>query len=242
MKTYFAPITAGLLLMMASSANAAGAEVKHGTTLDPIARQTLCYNANDYNNPPNGSGIRNAACRAAYQFGDKQDWERAAMFVERNAYSQVVPDHNHPEAKVPDGLLCAAGHEKYRGMDLPSAEWQSQGLTINPDGIANIDFNASQIHEPSVWKIYLSNATYDSSASSLRWQDLVPLEVVSVDVVPSTRAPGIYHIKVKIPAERYKNAGKAVIYIYWQRTDSGGNEGFFNCSDVTLDPLTDLKK
>ncbi|AML58551.1 lytic polysaccharide monooxygenase auxiliary activity family 9 protein [Serratia rubidaea] len=205
---------------------------KHGATLIPKARQVICENDGGYNYPDDGSKIPNAACRAAFLF--KQDsipiWERRQMFTEWPAYSQNLEGTSSPADKVPDGHLCSAGIAKFEGIDQPHKDWQVSSVTVK-DGKATLYYDATKIHEPSKWDIYIAKKEFDPTTQKLSWDALEPLKVTEVIVPPGTDG-GVYQIEVEIPQDRV-NSQHTLLYVQWERIDPA-RETFFSCSDVSF--------
>ncbi|PWB35165.1 chitin-binding protein [Pseudomonas sp. SDI] len=218
---------------------AAAEEPRHGSTEFPMSRQLICKAQGGYEENADGSKIPNAACKAAFLYGDLQPWERARMFNDWAAYSQNL-EGGKPEAKVPDGQLCSAGVPGFRGINEPSAAWTATTVPVTGGDNATLKFKASQAHEPSSWKVYVSKNSYDSATQLLTRSDLQELQVTSVELVMDgqvvdgkaalPRGPGQYTLVVKVPGEALSGK-KAVLYVEWHR-DEHPNETFFACSDV----------
>src|SRR5438552_2174578 len=84
---------------------AAGPASAHGSMQNPISRVSACY-AEGPENP------RSAACKAAIEASGKQafyDWNEVNIANAAGAHKSLIPD----------GKLCSAGRDKYRGLDLP---------------------------------------------------------------------------------------------------------------------------
>jgi chitin-binding protein len=204
---------------------------RHGTSETPPSRQYYCYKQNDYNN--GSGGIKNAACRAAFEAAGSADWERARLFNNWNAYSQNAPKDQW-QTKVPDEKLCSAGIADYQSINLPSGDWHTTELDVK-DGRVALDYIASQMHDPSEFTVYLSKPEFNPATSKLKWADLQEAPEVNVVGVPNkaNAAPGHYKLDVKLP-EGYTTGNKAIIYIAWTRHEDPARETFFSCSDVTL--------
>jgi predicted carbohydrate-binding protein with CBM5 and CBM33 domain len=205
---------------------------KHGATLIPKARQVICENDGGYNYPDDGSNIPNAACRAAFLF--KQDsipiWERRQMFVEWPAYSQNLGGSTSPVDKVPDGHLCSAGVAKFEGIDQPHKDWHVSSITVR-DGKATLFYDATKIHEPSKWIIYIAKPDFNPTKEKLTWANLTPLDITEV-IVPPGHDSGVYQIEVEVPQDRVNNQ-HTLLYVQWERNDPA-RETFFSCSDVSF--------
>ncbi|MER5500443.1 lytic polysaccharide monooxygenase, partial [Streptomyces sp. NPDC002561] len=80
----------------------------HGSMTDPVSRVSACY-AEGVESP------QSAACKAAVAASGKQafyDWNAVNIANAAGRSKQIIPD----------GKLCSAANEKYRGLDLPRAD------------------------------------------------------------------------------------------------------------------------
>lgn len=206
----------------------------HGAVGSPIARQYQCRLEGGYWN----NTIPNADCRAAYQNGGNS----AYPFTQWNELTANPSGQGNDLEKlleaVPDGLLCAGGDNKKSGLDVPAVAWRKTPVTpVN--GKIDVTWENTRSHTPSWMRIYLSKPNYNPQ-QPLRWTDLEKIyDAPSPTPSPADRnghLPGtitsFYKLSVSLPAGR---TGDAVLYSYWQRQDAG-NEGFFNCSDITILP------
>lgn len=232
---------------------------QHGSAENPVSRQYYCKLQGGFDNPPDGSGIKNAACKQAYQNGDFEDWRRAAMFNEWAAYSQNLGSPpKKPEEVIPDGKLCSAGkvvtegdktYEVYDGINLPSKDWHTSDLAVK-DGRVVIKYKASQMHDPSTFRVFFSKAGFDPTQSRLNWADLAESPDVKKEGIPddpvnkkylnagkaipsSVKVPGSYILNAQLPANYTVTDNNIIVYIAWER-DEGPHETFFSCSDVKL--------
>ncbi|CAM4243636.1 lytic polysaccharide monooxygenase [Pseudoalteromonas byunsanensis] len=200
----------------------------HGFMDFPKARQSICEAQGGYWWPEDGTNIPNLACRAAFlESGYVQ-------FIQEHEFSVNTANYNDQsavEANVPNGRLCAGGDNRKRGMDVPSAHWQSTEIMPNANGEVAVRFRATTPHNPSFWKFYLTKPGFDRATDTVRWEDLELItELGNVDFVKDPDGKRFYDMKVSIPQDR---VGEAVLYTRWQRIDAVG-EGFYNCSDVTI--------
>ncbi|CAJ3072059.1 chitin binding domain-containing protein [Burkholderia pseudomallei] len=209
----------------------------HGAVGFPIARQYQCRLEGGYWDPPNGSAIPHDDCRAAYRAGNNS----AYPFTQWNEVSANPVGQGNDlaqlKAAVPDGLLCAGGDTSKAGLDkAPASVWRKTQLTPN-NGHIELQWENTTAHNPARMRVFISKPSYDPSRP-LRWDDLQQIyDAPAPAPVPANGAghlPGsiqsFYKLDVTLPAGR---TGDAVLYSYWQRIDAG-NEGFFNCSDVTI--------
>ncbi len=191
----------------------------HGWVEFPSARQHTCYEDGGFWTDE----IPNQACQAAY------DESGAFPFVQRSEISANVANYRdmaHVQAVVRDGELCSAGDASKKGLNIPSPYWQRTSVTPDANNQIELVFYAKAAHNPSYWQFYLTKPTYDAT-QPLTWSDLELIDTAG-DVYAD--AEKMYRIPVTFPADR---SGDAVLYTRWQRIDAAG-EGFYNCSDITL--------
>ncbi|OON82351.1 lytic polysaccharide monooxygenase auxiliary activity family 9 protein [Streptomyces tsukubensis] len=190
-----------LVTLAASPASA------HGSLADPVSRVSACY-AEGPESPTS------AACEAAVAAGGSQalyDW---------NAVNIADAAGNH-RGLVPDGKLCGAGNSKYRGLDLPRADWPASELSA---GRHTFRFKATAPHK-GAFELYMTKQGYDP-AKPLNWSDLEAKPFVKV--TDPTLTDGEYVFDGIVP----RRTGRQLIYTVWQRSDSP--EAFYACSDVVF--------
>jgi chitin-binding protein len=226
-------VIAGVVFVPAQKAAA------HGAVGFPISRQYECRLEEGYWGDP--SQVPKPDCRQAYIEGGGPGYGHWPFQQWNEVSANPVGWGNNQaelEKAVPNGLLCAGGDARKAGLDkAPATLWRK--TTVHPvDGKIDVVWENTQPHNPAIMRIYISKTSYDGSRP-LRWDDL---EKIYQEPAPQpTPANGgghipndvvsFYTLHVPIPAGR---TGDAVLYSYWQRED-GGNEGFFNCSDIRID-------
>jgi chitin-binding protein len=214
----------GLISCTNSVTASTAPEIKHGTSQLPPSRQYYCWEQKDYNN---GSGnIRNAACKAAFIGAGNEDWERARLFNDWNAYSQNIPAGTNPQDLVPDGKLCSAGQDRFNSINIVHDAWHTTNLEVQ-NGRVQLTYVASQMHDPSQFQVYLADP------DNLKWIALKQSPDVKVTLAPEAKGPGHYYLDVQLP-EGYVTGSRSVIFIMWQRHEDPARETFFSCSDVVL--------
>ncbi|MFF8832767.1 lytic polysaccharide monooxygenase [Streptomyces sp. NPDC015131] len=186
---------------------AASPAAAHGTLTDPVSRVSACY-AEGPESPDS------AACRAAVAASGPQafyDWNEVNIADAAGKHRQVIPD----------GKLCSAGRDKYRGLDLPRGDWPSSPMTA---GKHTFRYKATAPHKGS-FALYLTKEGYDP-AKPLKWSDL---EAKPFATVTNPRLEnGEYVFDGTVPAR----SGRHLVYSVWQRSDSP--EAFYTCSDVVF--------
>ncbi|MFD5876583.1 lytic polysaccharide monooxygenase [Streptomyces sp. NPDC060322] len=186
---------------------AAAPAAAHGSLSDPVSRVSACF-AEGPENP------RSAACKAAVAAGGTQalyDW---------NGVNIANAAGNHRQL-IPDGKLCSAGNDKFKGLDLPRADWPSTPMQA---GSHTFRFRATAPHK-GAFELYLTKAGYDPS-QPLKWSDLQ--EKPFATATDPTLVDGSYVFDGTVP----QASGRQLIYTVWQRSDSP--EAFYACSDVVF--------
>lgn len=200
-----AAVTATALLGL--SGLASGSAFAHGSMTDPVSRVSACY-AEGPESP------RSAACQAAVTASGAQ------AFYDWNAVNIANAAGKHREL-IPDGKLCSAGNDKYRGLDLARADWPASALD---SGAHTFRYKGTAPHRGS-FELYVTKDGYDPS-KPLAWSDLE--EKPFATVTDPRMENGDYVFEGTVP----KKSGRHLIYSIWQRSDSP--EAFYTCSDVVF--------
>ncbi|WP_189053010.1 lytic polysaccharide monooxygenase auxiliary activity family 9 protein [Longimycelium tulufanense] len=159
---------------------------------------------------------KTAACKAAIRTGGTQavyDWNEVNIPNAAGRHRQIIPD----------GKLCSAGRDKYKGFDLPRADWPATSMPTS--GQFTFTYRATAPHRGG-FELYVTRDGYDPT-KPLRWSDLEPQPFLKVMDPPLRN--GSYVMSGKLPAGK---SGRHLIYAIWQRTDSP--EAFYSCSDVVF--------
>ncbi|MCX4833507.1 lytic polysaccharide monooxygenase [Streptomyces sp. NBC_00006] len=192
------------LALTALSATPAAA---HGTLGDPASRVAACY-AEGAESPTS------AACKAAVAEGGPQalyDWN-GIRDGEAGGKSQE---------NIPDGKLCSANSDEFKGMDLARDDWPATKVSA---GSYTFKYKVTAQHK-GTFDLYMTKQSYDPS-KPLKWSDLDLANPVATKTDP-TASGGYYTFSGKLP----DRTGRQLIYGIWQRSDSP--EAFYSCSDVT---------
>ncbi|NEB76776.1 lytic polysaccharide monooxygenase, partial [Streptomyces sp. SID14478] len=179
----------------------------HGTLGDPASRVAACY-AEGAESPTS------AACKAAVAAGGPQalyDWN-GIRDGEAGGKSQE---------RIPDGKLCSANSDEFKGMDLARADWPATKVSA---GSYTFKYKVTAQHK-GTFKLYMTKQGYDAS-KPLGWSDLDLQNPVATSTDPTAEG-GYYTFSGKLP----QRTGRQLIYGVWQRSDSP--EAFYSCSDVT---------
>ncbi|MFD7436662.1 lytic polysaccharide monooxygenase [Streptomyces sp. NPDC059861] len=180
----------------------------HGSMGDPVSRVSQCYAEG-----PESPGSQ--ACKAAVAAGGTQalyDWNGIRI---GNAAGQH-------EALIPDGKLCSANNEAFKGLDLPRADWPATSVS---SGSYTFKYRVTAPHK-GTFKVYVTKPGFDS-AKALGWDDLDLANPVATVTDPAASG-GFYTFSGTLP----ERSGKHVLYAVWQRSDSP--EAFYSCSDVSF--------
>ncbi|MEU6393730.1 lytic polysaccharide monooxygenase [Streptomyces sp. NPDC046939] len=197
------------LALITASATPAGA---HGTLGDPVSRVAACY-AEGAENPTS------AACKAAVAAGGTQalyDW---------NGIRDGAAGGKSRE-RIPDGKLCSANSEEFKGLDLARADWPATRVTA---GSYTFKYKVTAPHR-GTFNLYMTKQGYDAS-KPLTWSDLDLEHPVATKTDPAAEG-GFYTFSGTLP----ERTGRHLIYGIWQRSDSP--EAFYSCSDVTYGGAT----
>ncbi|MFJ4789415.1 lytic polysaccharide monooxygenase [Streptomyces sp. NPDC088794] len=180
----------------------------HGSMGDPVSRVAQCY-AEGPESP------KSAACKAAVAAGGTQalyDWNGI----------RIGDANGRHQALIPDGKLCSANNEEFKGLDLARADWPATSVR---SGSYTFKYRVTAPHK-GTFKVYLTKAGYDP-ARPLAWGDLDLAHPVATATDP-VAAGGFYTFSGTLP----QRSGKQLLYAVWQRSDSP--EAFYSCSDVTF--------
>ncbi|MFF4506082.1 lytic polysaccharide monooxygenase [Streptomyces sp. NPDC001401] len=196
--------TAPLALTVLAAAPASA----HGTMGDPVSRVSQCY-AEGPESPESD------ACKAAVAAGGTQalyDWN-GIRIGDANGQHQTL---------IPDGKLCSANNEEFKGLDLARADWPATSVR---SGSYTFKYRVTAPHK-GTFKVYVTKAGYDPT-HPLAWSDL-DLEHPVATATDPVAAGGFYTFSGTLP----ERSGKQLLYAIWQRSDSP--EAFYSCSDVTF--------
>ncbi|MGW4024139.1 lytic polysaccharide monooxygenase auxiliary activity family 9 protein [Streptomyces sp. NPDC005009] len=197
----------GLVPLALTGLSAAPASA-HGSMGDPVSRVSQCY-AEGPESP------KSAACEAAVAAGGTQalyDWNGVRI-------GDVGGRH---QERIPDGKLCSAGDETFKGLDLARADWPATSVS---SGSYTFKYRVTAPHK-GTFKVYITKPGYDPS-QPLAWDDLDLANPVASSTDPAASG-GFYTFAGTLP----ERSGKQLLYAVWQRSDSP--EAFYSCSDVTF--------
>ncbi|MER5963176.1 lytic polysaccharide monooxygenase [Streptomyces sp. NPDC002057] len=179
----------------------------HGSMTDPVSRVSGCY-------AEGPEAPRSAACKAAVAASGTQ------AFYDWNAVNIANAAGKHRDL-IPDGKLCSAGNDKYRGLDLARADWPASNLK---SGAHTFRYKGTAPHRGS-FELYVTKDGYDPS-KPLKWSDLEAKPFATV--TDPRMESGDYVFQGTVP----KKSGRHLVYSIWQRSDSP--EAFYTCSDVVF--------
>ncbi|MEV6961631.1 lytic polysaccharide monooxygenase [Streptomyces sp. NPDC051207] len=204
-----AAVAAAGVVPLALTGLSAAPAVAHGSMGDPVSRVSQCF-AEGPENP------RSAACRAAVETGGTQalyDWNGVRIGNAAGKHREVIPD----------GKLCSAGDQAFRGLDLVRADWPATGVS---SGSYTFRYRVTAPHK-GAFTVYITKPGYDP-AKPLAWSDLDLEHPVATAADPAA-AGGFSTFSGTLP----ERSGKHLLYAIWQRSDSP--EAFYSCSDVAFD-------
>ncbi|HEY0697310.1 MAG TPA: lytic polysaccharide monooxygenase [Micromonospora sp.] len=178
----------------------------HGSMQSPVSRTYACF----LEGPESPDS---PACQAAVAIGGTQplyDWNEVNIADAAGRHRQLIPD----------GRLCSANRDKYRGFDLTRADWPATALPSG--GTWTFAYRATAPHR-GTFELYLTRPGYDPTLP-LRWADLELFHTATDPVLTD----GAYRMTARLP----ERTGRHLVYSIWQRSDSP--EAFYTCSDVTF--------
>lgn len=196
------------LTPLALTALAAAPASAHGSMGDPVSRVAQCY-AEGPESP------KSNACRAAVAAGGTQalyDWNGIRIGDANGRHQELIPD----------GRLCSANNDEFKGLDLARADWPATSVS---SGSYTFKYRVTAPHK-GTFKVYLTKPGYDP-AQPLGWDDLDLSNPVATATDP-VASGGFYTFSGTLP----ERSGRQVLYAVWQRSDSP--EAFYSCSDVTF--------
>ncbi|WP_055698385.1 MULTISPECIES: lytic polysaccharide monooxygenase auxiliary activity family 9 protein [Streptomyces] len=179
----------------------------HGSMTDPVSRVSACFQEGP-------ESPTSAACKAAVAASGTQafyDWNGVNIANAAGKSKEIIPD----------GKLCSAGNDKYKGLDLPRADWPSTKLAA---GKHTFRYKGTAPHKGS-FELFITKDSYDPT-KPLKWSDLE--EKPFVKVTDPKMENGDYVFDGTLPAK----SGRHLVYSIWQRSDSP--EAFYTCSDVVF--------
>ncbi|MFJ7156851.1 lytic polysaccharide monooxygenase [Streptomyces sp. NPDC101118] len=185
----------------------AGTAAAHGSMTDPVSRVAACH-------AEGPEAPKSAACKAAVAAGGTQplyDWNGVNIANAAGKHRSLIPD----------GKLCSAGNDKYRGLDLARADWPASRMS---PGTHTFHYRGTAPHRGS-FALYITRDGYDPKRP-LKWSDLESKPFAKV--TDPRMQGGDYVFTGKVP----RKSGRHLIYSIWQRSDSP--EAFYTCSDVVF--------
>ncbi|MFC8362746.1 lytic polysaccharide monooxygenase [Streptomyces griseorubiginosus] len=203
-----ATVAAVGLAPLALTALAGSPAAAHGSMGGPVSRVAQCY-AEGPESP------RSAACRAAVAAGGTQalyDWNGIRIGDANGRHQELIPD----------GRLCSAGNDEFKGLDLARADWPATSVR---SGSYTFEYRVTAPHK-GTFTVYLTKPGYDP-AQPLAWDDLDLSHPIATATDP-VASGGFYRFSGTLP----ERSGRQLLYAVWQRSDSP--EAFYSCSDVTF--------
>ncbi|MEU9041385.1 MULTISPECIES: lytic polysaccharide monooxygenase [unclassified Kitasatospora] len=183
-----------------------GVAQAHGSMQNPVSRVYTCYQEGPEH-------PKSDACQAAVAASGTQgfyDWMGVRIGDAAGRHHQLIPD----------GKLCSAGNDQYKGLDLARADWPATSLPTS--GNFTFRYRGTAPHRGS-FELYVTKDGYDPT-KPLKWSDLEPNPFLKASDPPLVN--GSYEMTAQLP----KKQGRHLIYAIWQRSDSP--EAFYSCSDV----------
>ncbi|MGY1399612.1 lytic polysaccharide monooxygenase auxiliary activity family 9 protein [Streptomyces sp. SS10] len=203
-----AAVAAMALAPLALTGLAATPAAAHGSMGDPVSRVFQCFGEGP-------ESPKSEACKAAVAAGGTQalyDWNGVRIGDAGGRHQELIPD----------GKLCSAGNEAFKGLDLARADWPATSVS---SGDHTFKYRVTAPHK-GTFTVYITKPGYDP-AQPLAWDDLDLANPVATSADPAA-ADGFYTFSGTLP----ERSGQQLLYAVWQRSDSP--EAFYSCSDVTF--------
>ncbi|MFC7901398.1 lytic polysaccharide monooxygenase [Streptomyces griseoincarnatus] len=203
-----AAVAAMALAPLALTGLAATPAAAHGSMGDPVSRVFQCFGEGP-------ESPKSEACKAAVAAGGTQalyDWNGVRIGDAGGRHQELIPD----------GKLCSAGNEAFKGLDLARADWPATSVS---SGDHTFKYRVTAPHK-GTFTVYITKPGYDP-AQPLAWDDLDLANPVATSTDPGA-ADGFYTFSGTLP----ERSGQQLLYAVWQRSDSP--EAFYSCSDVTF--------
>ncbi|MFE7952790.1 lytic polysaccharide monooxygenase [Streptomyces sp. NPDC057426] len=179
----------------------------HGAPWNPISRGAACAPGNErYGDSP-----ACVAAQASSDAGALDEWD--------NSRRKGVNGQHQDE--VPDGELCGAGLDAYRGLNLPRSDWPA--TIVKPSTDFTFSLLATVAHKGR-FIVYITKNGYDPTVP-LRWSDLESKPLV--DVTDPPQSDSAYTFDIELPAGK---KGRHVLFTIWEAGALA--ETSYYCSDV----------
>lgn len=212
--------------LLAGLGLAPAAALAHGAMEKPLSRIYMCYKEDpeklrgSYDGVPAGS----PPCIDLVKMSGTQplyDWTEVNRFDADGDHKKVAPD----------GQLCSAGRDKYKGLDQRRSDWPTTKIKPDAKGKFTFRFHATTPHAVKYFRFYVTRDGWKPT-DELRWRDLelfATVKNVEAESDPTQSYGQYYNMTVKMPENR---TGRRLIFAVWQRSDSP--EAFYSCSDVRI--------
>ncbi|MEU4411143.1 lytic polysaccharide monooxygenase [Streptosporangium sp. NPDC023963] len=182
------------------------AAVAHGSMSNPPSRAYVCKTEGP-------ETPKSEACKAAVAAGGTQ------AFYDWHEVSRLEAGGNHRQI-IPDGQLCGAGRDKYRGLNLARADWPATSVSPGP---LTVTYHATAPHANSNFEFYITKQSW-SPTQPLRWSDLEHIRTFN-----NQNPTQFTDWTINLP----QRSGRQLIFSIWQRI-VGSTEAFYTCSDVNF--------
>lgn len=198
----------------------------HGAMEQPLSRIYLCYKENPERLKGSYDGVPAGAppCIDLVQMSGTQplyDWTEVNRMDANGQHKKVAPD----------GQLCSAGRDKYKGLDQRRADWPTSKIKPDAKGKFTFRFHATTPHAVKYFRFYVTRDGWKPT-NELRWRDLelfATVKNIEAQSDPKQSYGQYYNMTVKMPEGK---TGRRLIFAVWQRSDSP--EAFYSCSDVRI--------
>ncbi|MBG0562191.1 lytic polysaccharide monooxygenase [Actinoplanes aureus] len=178
----------------------------HGAPMTPISRNAACAG--------NGTERGAAACEAALKATNN--------FLGAYDNIRLAGVNGDDKSRVPDGKLCSAGIDAYRGLDLARDDFPA--TEVRSGQRLAVSYRGTIPHQGS-FRVYLTRPGY-SPEKKLSWDDLGSEPLADIKDPPLT--DGAYRMRVKLP----ERTGRHILYVVWETSSTP--DTYYSCSDLVF--------
>jgi lytic cellulose monooxygenase (C4-dehydrogenating) len=206
---------------VASVALVTGASA-HGSIVDPASRNYGCWLrwGSDFQNPQ--MATEDPMCWQAWQAEPNAMWNWNGLYRDGVA--------GDPQAVIPDGQLCSAGHTqsgRYNAMDAVG-DWRA--TSISNDFHVKLWDQAS--HGADYIRVYVSRQGFDPVTQPLAWSDLVLVGQIGNTPAAQWTPESAGGVSIQVAGSAPGLTGRHIVYTIWQASHM--DQSYYFCSDVSF--------
>ncbi|MFB9234912.1 lytic polysaccharide monooxygenase [Plantactinospora siamensis] len=191
----------------------------HGSVIDPATRNYGCWQrwGDRFQDP--AMATEDPMCWQAWQANPQTMWQWNGLY--RNEVG------GNPQAVIPDGQLCSAGHTQgglYDSLDA-IGPWKTTSIGAN----FRIKLFDQAKHGADYIKVYVTRQGFNELTQPLRWADL---ELVGqIGNTPAAQwTPETNGVSIQVAGSAPGRTGRHIVFTLWQASHM--DQGYYLCSDV----------